>query len=55
MAHRASRSKKRHVATVLVVAGVTAGMAGTILAQSPVSRNFEANAHAYLASGSGRI
>ena len=44
MAHRASRSKKRHVATVLVVAGMTAGMTGTILAQPPVSRNFEGNA-----------
>ena len=46
MAHRASRSKNRHVATVLVVAGMTAGMTGTILAQPPVSRSFEGNAPA---------
>ena len=44
MAHRASWSKNRHVATVLVVAGITAGMTGTILAQPPIRRNFERNA-----------
>jgi hypothetical protein len=46
MAHRANRFTGRYAATALVVAVVAAGLASTVGAQPPVSRNFEQNAPA---------
>ena len=46
MARRTNNFLERHAATVLVVAVMAGGMAGTVLAQPPVSRNFEGSAPA---------
>ena len=46
MACKTSSFSERHSATLVAVALIAAGTAHTILAQAPVSRNFEGNAPA---------
>ncbi len=46
MSRKVSGVNARCAATALVVAVLAAGTASTVLAQRPVSRNFEANAPA---------
>ena len=46
MVCRTSSFSKRHGATLVAVAMMAAGSAHTVLAQAPVSRNFEGNSPA---------
>ena len=46
MVRRTNSFSERHGAMLVAVAVMAAGMAGTALAQPPVSRNFERNAPA---------
>ena len=46
MARRTHSFSERHGATLVAVVLVAAGTAHTLVAQAPVSRNFEANAPA---------